>query len=48
MQVVHLDLGQNGMTRVGFSYLLKALEKNDTLVSLDVSNQDSFNINKLG
>ena len=46
--VIHLDVSQNNITPPGFEHLFTALETNSTLVSLEIGNLDSFNINKLG
>ena len=47
LSIVHADLGQNKFTHNGFTSIFQALVKNTKLDSLDLSNEEGANKNKI-
>lgn len=47
LSIVHVDLGQNKFSHSGFISIFEALANNSKLDSLDVSNQEGANKNKI-
>jgi hypothetical protein len=47
-KLIHLDLSSNGLNNMDISYLVFSLIEYPTLVSLDISNKDKLNLNRVG
>jgi hypothetical protein len=45
--IIHLDIGSNGISSAGCESIFKKLMKNTALVSLDISSKERRNMNKL-